>query len=170
MMTGLTSAITTMNRKELKDKKVVVTASTIASKSSSNIDNSFDLLHFTPHAIKKITNFTQDKLRLLKSYLETGSADPQLGVETLQSNHKYIFVCTHNARDERCGKCGPVVEKAIKEICKGMNDVTVAGTSHIGGHVWAANMIVYPRGQWYGRLDPNSAEFEQLIKSALNDE
>lgn len=55
-------------------------------------------------------------------------------------------------------------------ICKNMNNVTVAGTSHIGGHVWAAYMIIYPRGQWYGRLDLNSEDFEKLIRSALNDE
>lgn len=89
MMTGLTSVITSMNRKELKviptiyfilardlltggkiqDKKIVVTASTIASKSTSNIDHSFDLLHFTPHAVKRIANFTQDKLSALKEYV-----------------------------------------------------------------------------------------------------
>jgi hypothetical protein len=170
MMTGLTSAITTMNRKELKDKKITVTACDIGSKSASNIDHSFDLLHFTPNSIKRITSFTHEKLNLLKLYLETGVADPELHTETLPQSHKYIFICTHSARDERCGKCGPPVIKTIGTICKGRNDVTVAGTSHIGGHVWAANMIVYPRGQWYGRLDPNSADFERVIKSALNDE
>jgi hypothetical protein len=69
----------------------------------------------------------------------------------------HIFVCIHRQRDERCGVCGPPLitqfNTALAE--RGLNDqVTVRGSSHIGGHRFAGNVLIYPGGDWYGRVTP----------------
>ncbi|VFQ67991.1 unnamed protein product [Cuscuta campestris] len=76
----------------------------------------------------------------------------------------YVFVCAHSKRDMRCGVCGPVlIEKFKEEIeVKGLNEqVSVAACSHIGGHKYAGNVIIFSEvegkvaGHWYGYVTPN---------------
>nr|GLL26683.1 altered inheritance of mitochondria protein 32-like [Ipomoea trifida] len=76
----------------------------------------------------------------------------------------YVFVCAHNNRDRRCGVCGPpLIEKFKEEIeAKGLKDqVFVAACSHIGGHKYAGNVIIFSEvegkvaGHWYGYVTPN---------------
>lgn len=64
--------------------------------------------------------------------------------ETLRGS--YIFVCAHGSRDRRCGVCGPpLISRFREEIdlhglqCK----VSVRPCSHIGGHKYAGNVIVF---------------------------
>lgn len=61
----------------------------------------------------------------------------------------YIFVCAHGSRDRRCGVCGPVlIEKLNEEIgFRGLNDqIFVSACSHVGGHKYAGNLIIYSPG------------------------
>lgn len=61
----------------------------------------------------------------------------------------YIFVCAHGSRDKRCGVCGPVLIEKLKEEIgfRGMNDqVFVTPCSHVGGHKYAGNLIIYSPG------------------------
>ncbi|KAG8386009.1 hypothetical protein BUALT_Bualt03G0104500 [Buddleja alternifolia] len=72
----------------------------------------------------------------------------------------YIFVCCHGSRDRRCGVCGPsVISKFKNEIeLRGLQGkVTVSPCSHIGGHKYAGNVIIFGpntkkevTGHWYG--------------------
>lgn len=58
----------------------------------------------------------------------------------------YIFVCCHGSRDRRCGVCGPaLVSKFGEEIeLRGLqNKVSVSPCSHIGGHKYAGNVIIF---------------------------
>ncbi|KAA8530192.1 hypothetical protein F0562_004900 [Nyssa sinensis] len=83
--------------------------------------------------------------------------------EDLTGSH--IFVCAHNNRDRRCGVCGPVlIEKFKEEIeLRGLKDqMFVSGCSHIGGHKYAGNLIIFSpdpegkiAGHWYGYVTPN---------------
>ena len=72
---------------------------------------------------------------------------------------RWVFVCVHAARDERCGRCGPPLLEAFVRACAeaGLDDVTVRATSHVGGHKYAGNVIVYPEGVWYGTVTPEDA-------------
>ncbi|CAI0454937.1 unnamed protein product [Linum tenue] len=82
--------------------------------------------------------------------------------ESLAGSH--IFVCAHGSRDKRCGVCGPVlIDKLNEDIeARGLKDqVFVSGCSHIGGHKYAGNVIVYGSdsegkvtGHWYGYVTP----------------
>ena len=81
----------------------------------------------------------------------------------------YIYVCTHAARDCRCGDVGSSVAEAFrKEIGrrKLTSVVKLGETGHVGGHKssfpgscthtkynltvlrYAANVLIYPLGEW----------------------
>lgn len=58
----------------------------------------------------------------------------------------YVFVCAHGSRDKRCGVCGPVlIDKFDEEVgVRQLEDkVHISPCSHIGGHKYAGNMIIY---------------------------
>ncbi|GBB87932.1 hypothetical protein RclHR1_14420003 [Rhizophagus clarus] len=76
-----------------------------------------------------------------------------------------ILICGHKRRDLRCGVAGPILkdefEKVLKEKKMDLNSIGNQGvpvylTSHVGGHQFAGNVIVYRNGQgiWYGRVTP----------------
>ncbi|XP_028772364.1 altered inheritance of mitochondria protein 32-like [Neltuma alba] len=77
----------------------------------------------------------------------------------------YVFVCSHASRDVRCGVCGPaLIDKFNEEIeLRGLKDqVFVWACSHLGGHKYAGNVIIYCpgsdgkiMGHWYGYVTPN---------------
>lgn len=84
-------------------------------------------------------------------------------VEDLKGS--FVFVCSHGSRDPRCGVCGPVLIRKFKEEIKlrGLHgQVSVSPCSHIGGHKYAGNVIVFSSsingevtGQWYGYVTPD---------------
>lgn len=109
-----------------------------------------------------------------------------------------ILICSHASRDVRCGILGPLLknefENALRragfvildkpstalDLAKGQPDegeaqrrVSIGLISHVGGHKWAGNVIIYfprpsargegargleGRGVWYGRVEPKHAE------------
>ncbi|QLQ82651.1 hypothetical protein HG537_0H04140 [Torulaspora globosa] len=58
------------------------------------------------------------------------------------SRKDWIMVCGHYQRDDRCGLIGQDLIKVIKEKGLGLNK-NVALISHIGGHKYAGNVILY---------------------------
>ncbi|KAL3508351.1 hypothetical protein ACH5RR_027752 [Cinchona calisaya] len=88
----------------------------------------------------------------------------------------YIFVCCHGTRDRRCGVCGPaLVNKFNEEIeLHGLQaKVSVSPCSHIGGHKYAGNVIIFGpnlckevTGHWYGYVTPEDVPIllEQHIR------
>ncbi|KAG6578669.1 hypothetical protein SDJN03_23117, partial [Cucurbita argyrosperma subsp. sororia] len=87
----------------------------------------------------------------------------------------HVFVCVHASRDRRCGVCGPIlIQKFEEEIgLRGLKDrVYVSPCSHVGGHKYAGNLIIYQpgvdgktTGHWYGYVTPEDVSelFEQHI-------
>ncbi|CAK9437965.1 uncharacterized protein LODBEIA_P23430 [Lodderomyces beijingensis] len=93
---------------------------------------------------------------------------PQLSVD---ANRAYIFMCSHRTRDKRCGVTAPIMKKELdivlreRELYRDHGDstpggVTVAYVNHIGGHKFAANVIIYLRENgkniWLGLCKPNN--------------
>lgn len=120
-----------------------------------------------------------------------------------------ILICGHGNRDQRCGILGPLLQSEFEEKLPNFG-VTIAESnagkqslqkghstrdskedklsarvgliSHIGGHKWAGNLIIYfpkyhqghphakhplkGKGIWYGRVEPWHVEgiIEQTIK------
>lgn len=74
-----------------------------------------------------------------------------------------VFVCAHTTRDARCGYCGP----ALCDKFNALGDVEVRKCAHIGGHVYAGNVIVYhapgdegeqSAGDWFGYVRPEDVD------------
>ncbi|KAJ2715335.1 hypothetical protein H4R19_001261 [Coemansia spiralis] len=68
------------------------------------------------------------------------------------SRNRHIFVCTHGSRDKLCGIHGTKLLRDLRALIRARGlerSVAAWATSHIGGHKYAANAIVYPRGDWY---------------------
>ncbi|EIW55757.1 uncharacterized protein TRAVEDRAFT_129292 [Trametes versicolor FP-101664 SS1] len=68
----------------------------------------------------------------------------------------HLYVCTHGSRDCRCGEGGVAVARALRReldkrgICP--KDVVLGQVAHVGGHKYAANVLVYPYGDWLGNV------------------
>lgn len=100
-----------------------------------------------------------------------------------------ILICGHGGRDMRCGVMAPVLESEFDRVftARGFStsvsdDKTVDSTehvhigliSHVGGHKYAGNVIIYVppgmkmrdgasnplagKGIWYGRVEPRHIE------------
>ncbi|KAF2207784.1 hypothetical protein CERZMDRAFT_50483 [Cercospora zeae-maydis SCOH1-5] len=105
-----------------------------------------------------------------------------------------VLICGHGGRDERCGKLGPVLRDEFEEKLQRQDIRTLQGAplssnehgaedaplrnaraarvgliSHVGGHKWAGNVIIYippkftsnalaGKGIWYGRVAPEHVE------------
>ena len=81
----------------------------------------------------------------------------------------HLFVCTHTNRDERCGVWGKAFYDALQQEVERQNAIAyVHQISHVGGHKYAANCLIYPSGIWYGNLRPEDAP--RLVAEHLNNE
>lgn len=101
-----------------------------------------------------------------------------------------VLICGHGGRDMRCGVMAPVLEEEFRHVLltKGFtsagsnSDVIdspehahIGRISHIGGHKYAGNVIVYippgmslegsstphplaGKGIWYGRIEPKHVQ------------
>lgn len=113
-----------------------------------------------------------------------------------------VLICGHGGRDERCGKLGPILRDEFEEKLQRQNipllkDTPVAEAveskpevdgyvptarvgliSHIGGHKFAGNVIIYippsfssnalaGKGIWYGRVGPEHVE--GLVQKTIMD-
>ncbi|WFD29377.1 lipoyl synthase [Malassezia sp. CBS 17886] len=97
--------------------------------------------------------------------------------EKERTRETHVFVCVHGMRDCRCGVAGSDVLTALRaqvseheDTCRSEGSmparrVRVFPVSHVGGHKWAANALVYPHGDWYGNLRVSDAPL--LLRAAL---
>ena len=65
-----------------------------------------------------------------------------------------LAVCTHGRHDACCAERGRPLAAAL---AASPHADAVWECSHIGGDRFAGNLLVLPRGLYYGRLDPDSA-------------
>jgi len=57
----------------------------------------------------------------------------------------WIFVCCHHSRDERCSTCGPRIFKKFSDHFLTYKDYHVKRVSHLGQHMFAANVLIYQK-------------------------
>ncbi|KAF2640722.1 hypothetical protein P280DRAFT_451636 [Massarina eburnea CBS 473.64] len=84
--------------------------------------------------------------------------------------HPVVLICGHGGRDKRCGILGPILREGFKtEFARRRIKGEVGLISHIGGHKYAGNVIIYlppnmrenalkGTGIWYGRIGPEEVE------------
>ncbi|MFZ0548084.1 MAG: sucrase/ferredoxin-like family protein [Candidatus Promineifilaceae bacterium] len=114
----------------------------------------YDVLVF-PDQVRYVGLGTADLEILVQDHLVGNQISDRLQHQPLTGQH--VFVCVHGMRDERCGQCGPPIARRFQmELSKrGLtNKVAVRRTSHVGGHAFAGNVLIYPGGNWYGYVTP----------------
>ncbi|KAI9700082.1 MAG: hypothetical protein M1836_002616 [Candelina mexicana] len=92
--------------------------------------------------------------------------------------HKYlILLCSQKTRDARCGQSAPLLRREFERhlrplrLYRDLNDERPGGVgiyfiSHVGGHKYAANVMVYRKGEngeasqgiWLARVRPEDCE------------
>lgn len=85
-------------------------------------------------------------------------------IEKFSCSEKLALVCTHGAHDGCCAVAGSGV---YKELLK-KEGVSAWRTTHVGGHRFAANLIMLPEGIYYGRV--NGENLEDVVSSHLRGE
>ncbi|PWA78642.1 sucrase/ferredoxin-like family protein [Artemisia annua] len=111
--------------------------------------------------VKKVARMLRSRTKPPSGIVKMDDSKLNESVETLTGLH--IFVCSHSSRDKRCGYCGPILIKRFKEKAElwGLENVSVTACSHIGGHKYAGNLIIYSfrdtkvSGHWYGYITSN---------------
>lgn len=97
---------------------------------------------------------------------------PEVKVEC-EKSLAYIFLCSHRTRDKRCGITAPIMKKEFEmnlrdlDMYRDSSDsreggVRIAFINHVGGHKFAANVIIYLRKSgkniWLARCRPNNVQ------------
>ncbi|KAJ3508457.1 hypothetical protein NLJ89_g5746 [Agrocybe chaxingu] len=92
------------------------------------------------------------------------------------SDEVHVYVCTHGARDCRCGERGRRVFEALAEEVESLRradptgpaaKIKVGEIGHVGGHKYAANALIFPHGEWLGCIKPEDAS--PIIKLLCDD-
>lgn len=79
---------------------------------------------------------------------------------TVRKYVQHILVCT-DSKSKECKKGGPEVVKAFEKAIKSRKlgrQVMVSEVGHVGGCGLGPNVIVYPEGVWYGRVEPEDVD------------
>lgn len=160
------------------------------------IDNTQEVLLFPAFKHIGISHPWQDHLHDFASYITTSPTKGPKGIYAQHIRSPTILVCTHGGRDKRCGVLGPLLVKEFRDQIQSKDNlrrpepspvldemfdpwaVNVGGISHVGGHKWAGNVIVYippnfeiedeagptnvsplaGKGIWYGRVEPKHVD------------
>ncbi|KIJ62282.1 hypothetical protein HYDPIDRAFT_94667, partial [Hydnomerulius pinastri MD-312] len=102
--------------------------------------------------------------KLLRDHVEPPLAESS-PAEVTSSDDIHLYVCTHGSRDCRCGDTGGAVARTIQDELRRRKEVNpsdpssrikLAEVAHVGGHKYAANVLVYPHGEWLGEVEPEN--------------
>ncbi|XP_050223966.1 altered inheritance of mitochondria protein 32 [Mercurialis annua] len=148
--------------KARKDDITVKTLVTVCEGGEGTLFENGDVLIF-PDKIKYKCLKESDVAGFVDDVLVNGKPWALGAQEVLTGSH--VFVCAHASRDKRCGVCGPILITKLKEgiESRGLEgQVFVSACSHIGGHKYAGNLIIYSpesvgkiMGHWYGYVTPD---------------
>lgn len=91
----------------------------------------------------------------------SASSDPTR--QLVDSEKIFVFVCSHTKRDGRCGYCGPAIVDLMRQDLKAKkadDKIFVYPCSHVGGHAYAGNVLVYGKngGIVFGNFCPSDVE------------
>lgn len=127
----------------------------------------------------------------------SSSSSSHVSFEPVPVQHSRILVCGHTQRDARCGAIGPLLAAEFRKVLgdknllfdssnpstsstnnKALEDEKwqVSLCSHVGGHVYAGNVIILKRGTtgvWYGNVFPENVQGivnETVVKGNIIDE
>ncbi len=85
-------------------------------------------------------------------------------IEKFSCEQKLVLVCTHGAHDGCCAAAGGEIYRELS----GKEGVSAWRTTHVGGHRFAANLVMLPEGIYYGRV--NGENLGDVVSSHLRGE
>lgn len=93
----------------------------------------------------------QLSLSTMDAFKEFYATLPPLTTDSLSpSTSTHIYVCTHTARDCRCGEIGEPLYAALKKEVRrrgvDAERIQISRIAHVGGHVYAGNALIYRQG------------------------
>lgn len=140
---------------------------------NDNNKPTWDLL-FYPSSIEA-REVPFDQISNLFQEISTNNSTTTTSISKSKISKPTVFICSHGTRDARCGFCGPPIFNALKQIQQTQQNEqqqnpkwNLYECSHIGGHAWAANVLVFHEniGDWFGNITPNDVH---LINDYLNE-
>lgn len=119
--------------------------------------------------------------KFAKAYLVPEGEEGREAFQPEKMDHSLVLVCGHGSRDARCGQIAPLLVNEFEKVLEheGLlvkeNDDSTTGTtddssehkwkvgvcSHIGGHVYAGNVLLLKPGGlgvWYGNVRPSHVQ------------
>lgn len=137
----------------------------------------------------ELTQFIRTYLHSSSPSASTLCAASRLPHKPQKVKETHILICSHNSRDARCGTIGPILRKLFTDHLehRGLlhpenpdislyGKVRVGNISHIGGHRFAGNVIIYMppeknqntggKGIWYGRVE-GQADVERIVNETI---
>lgn len=167
---------------------VLITASSLPATESTNATSaylfpSFQRIQNIPHTRTALSAFASAYLKAPKLHpMHDGLSSARKAALTRDESKAAllpkpepiskptVLICGHGGRDQRCGILGPILQSSFrKELERKGIEADVAQISHIGGHKYAGNVIIYlpptlegnplkGSGIWYGRVGPEQVE------------
>ncbi|ORX91054.1 hypothetical protein K493DRAFT_265009 [Basidiobolus meristosporus CBS 931.73] len=174
-LTSLLSKSTLQARKKQPTIPRVINSNTDRPKTEKSAHDALDTTELVVYPNNWLcSNVTENNISSLVNHvlLKEPVDFDSVGIKVEPLKKQQILICGHGERDSRCGIVAPILKEAFERAKKtlGLDDqVEVNLVSHIGGHKFAANVIVYPAGIWYARVRPEHAQ-EILVKSVQNRE
>jgi (2Fe-2S) ferredoxin len=127
--------------------------------------------------VDHVTN--RDIPELVTRFVDAGGdsssdADPGSSLTSRPCRHDYVvLLCSHKRRDARCGISAPLIKRELERhlrpagLYRDVDDERPGGVgiyfvSHVGGHKFSANMLVYRKQDaqliWLARVRPEHCE------------
>lgn len=142
--------------KPLKSNDDIMVLAVDKESSFSEEDDEYDILGLPENVLfKRIGKGNIEQF--LSSYMKGSWESEQIPHEKEENHDKktVVLICSHMKRDKRCGVLGPMIANEFYKLFKEKNiDAKIHEVSHVGGHKFAGNVIIYPGGYWYGRVTP----------------
>ncbi len=128
-----------------------------------------------PRLIKNFIDVSPTNTTPLDSSIPHSLADPLPtadGMIVRPSPHRaLILLCSQKTRDARCGQSAPLLRKELERhlrplgLFRDLDDERPGGVgiyfiSHVGGHKYSANMMVYRRPDAFGLDTVERAQFD----------
>lgn len=153
----------------------LICMSSLPPKTPSNNDNDVEFLIFPDSKIVKFDKTNENTYSKLfeminSSHLVTETTD----IKTFDVSKPTVLICGHMQRDKRCGITGTLIYNEFNKVLEKENlqdEIDVGFVSHVGGHVYAGNLIILKPGKeliWYGMVKPENVQ-GILEKSILDD-
>jgi hypothetical protein len=122
--------------------------------------NSSDIWILPEQIVFRNVNYENANQLLVQYFTTSLSSFASVEYESFKDK-TMILICGHQNRDSRCGAAGRVLYEQFNNLAHRYNvsdKVLIGLTSHIGGHKYAGNVIIYPNGDWFGRVDEFNVE------------